>query len=223
MRILLVEDELPLSRAIIKILEKNNYSADAVYNGFDALDFINSGNYDAMILDIMIPKINGIAVLKKIRAEGNNIPVLILSAKSEIEDKVMGLDSGANYYLTKPFDTRELLASIRAITRVTPAGGSCLTYGNISLDRTSFEIVSPTGRASLSNKEFQIFELLMMNPRRVLSTEKLMEKVWGFDSDAELNVVWVYVSYLRRKLEDLDASIRIKASRNVGYSLEEKQ
>lgn len=223
MRILLVEDELPLSRAILKILEKNNYSADAVYNGFDALDYIDTGNYDAMILDIMIPKLNGIAVLKRLRADGNNIPVLVLSAKSEIEDKVAGLDSGANYYLTKPFDTRELLASIRAITRVTAEGGSCLTYGNITLDRASFEIISPTGRTGLSNKEFQIFELLMMNPKRVLSTEKLMEKVWGYDSESEINVVWVYVSYLRKKLTDLGASIRIKASRNVGYSLEEKQ
>ena len=221
MRILLVEDERPLSRAIIKILEKNNYSADAVYNGFDALDYIETDNYDAIILDLMLPKLNGIAVLKKIRANGNNIPVLILTARSEIEDKVEGLDSGANYYLTKPFDTRELLASIRAITRTSSTGDSKLVCGNVTLDRASFELSSPSGRVRLSNKEFQIIELLMVNPRRVLSTEKLMEKVWGYDSDAEINVVWVYVSYLRKKLTDLDATIRIKALRNVGYSLEE--
>lgn len=221
MRILLVEDERPLSRAIIKILEKNNYSADAVYNGFDALDYIETDNYDAIILDLMLPKLNGIAVLKKIRASGNNIPVLILTARSEIEDKVEGLDSGANYYLTKPFDTRELLASIRAITRTSSTGDSKLVCGNVTLDRASFELRSPSGRVRLSNKEFQIIELLMVNPKRVLSTEKLMEKVWGYDSDAEINVVWVYVSYLRKKLTDLDATIRIKALRNVGYSLEE--
>lgn len=223
MRILVAEDEQSLARAIVKILEKNNYSADAVHNGFDALDYIASGNYDALILDIMMPKLNGIAVLKKLREVGNGIPVLILTARSEVDDKVLGLDSGANYYLTKPFDTKELLATIRAITRGSTGGGSKLVFGNLSLDRSTFELSSPSGSFRLANKEFQLMELLMLNPHQVISTEKLMEKIWGFDSEAEINVVWVYVSYLRKKLSALSSSVSIKASRNVGYTLEENK
>ena len=221
MRILLAEDERPLARALLKIFEKNNYSADAVYNGEDALIYIESGNYDVAVLDIMMPKTDGITVLKKVRAKGNMIPILMLTAKSEIDDKVLGLDSGANYYLTKPFDSKELLASIRAITRSNTATDSRLTFGNITLDRATYELSSAAGSFRLANREFQMMELLMANPHHIISAERFMESIWGFDSDAEINVVWVYISYLRKKLTALNADIQIKASRNAGYSLEE--
>lgn len=223
MRILLAEDEKPLARAIVKIFEKNNYSADAVYNGEDALTYLESGNYDVAILDIMMPKMDGITVLKKLRSHKNHIPVLMLTAKSEIDDKVLGLDSGANYYLTKPFDTKELLAAIRAITRTQAEVDSKLTVGNITLDRSTFELVSPSGSFRLANKEFQMMEILMSNPHQIISAEHFMEKIWGFDSDVEINVVWVYISYLRKKLAALHANTFIKASRNAGYSLEEEE
>jgi len=220
MRILLAEDERSLAKALVKIFEKNHYSADAVYNGQDALDYLENGNYDVAVLDVMMPGMDGISVLKKIRAQGNHIPVMILTAKAEIDDKVLGLDSGANYYLTKPFDTKELLAGIRAITRSTVEFDSKLTMGNISLDRKTFTIFSETGSFRLANKEFQMMEMLMNNPKRLISAEMFMEKIWGYDSDAEINVVWVYISYLRKKLIALNADIEIKATRNAGYSLE---
>jgi len=221
MRILYAEDEKALSRAVVKIFEKNNYAVDAVYNGEDALAYLESGDYDAAILDVMMPKTDGIEVLKKLRAAGNQIPVLMLTAKSEIEDRVLGLDSGANDYLPKPFDTRELLARIRAITRSKTGTDSTLTFGNITLNRASFELSSPTGSFRLANKEYQMMEFLMANPRHIISTERFMEKIWGYDSEAEINVVWVYISYLRKKLTALHADIQIKASRNAGYSLED--
>lgn len=221
MRILLAEDERPLARAIVKIFEKNNYSADAVHNGEDALLYIESGNYDVAVLDVMMPGKDGIAVLKAVRAKGNRIPILLLTAKSEVDDKVLGLDSGANYYLTKPFDAKELLAAIRAITRSEAAADSTLSCGNITLDRATFELSSPTGSFRLANREFQMMELLLANPRHILPAERFLEKIWGYDSDAEISVVWVYISYLRKKLAALHADIQIKASRNAGYSLEE--
>ena len=221
MRILLAEDERALSRAIIKIFEKNNYAADPVYNGQEALDYIESGNYDVVVLDIMMPVLDGISVLKKLRTAGNNIPVIMLTAKSEIDDKVLGLDSGANDYLTKPFDSKELLARIRVITRSTAAKDSNLTFGNVTLNRATFELSAPGGVLNLQNKEYQMLEMLMSNPNHVIPTERFMERVWGYDSDSEINVVWVYVSNLRKKLAKIGADIKIKASRNVGYSLEE--
>lgn len=221
MRILLAEDEKALSKAIIKIFEKNNCSADAVYDGEDALIYLESGDYDVAVLDIMMPKMDGITVLKKIRANGNQIPVLMLTAKSEIEDRVLGLDCGANDYLPKPFDTRELLARIRSITRSKTETSTKLTAGNITLDRATFELSSPTGSFRLANKEFQMMEFFMANPNHIVSTESFMEKIWGYDSEAEINVVWVYISYLRKKLTALHANIQIKASRNAGYSLED--
>ena len=221
MRILLAEDERSLARAIVKIFEKNNYSADAVHNGEDALMYLEGGNYDVVVLDVMMPKMDGITVLKKLRASGNQIPVLILTAKSEIDDKVLGLDSGANYYLTKPFNTKELLAAIRAITRTQAEVDTKLTVGNITLDRSTFELASPHGSFRLANKEFQMMEIFMSNPHHIISAERFMERIWGFDNEAEINVVWVYVSYLRKKLAALYANISIKSSRNAGYSLEE--
>lgn len=220
MRILLAEDELALSRVIVKILEKNNYSTDAVYNGEDALAYIENGNYDAIILDVMMPKMDGFEVLRRVRGQGIHTPILILSAKTEIDDKVMGLDLGANDYLAKPFDTKELLARIRVITRTQISQDSVLTFGNISLNRATYELSGAGSSFRLANKEFQMMEMLMANPGHIISAERFMEKIWGYESDSEINVVWVYVSYLRKKLAALDADFVIKASRNAGYTLE---
>lgn len=222
MRLLLAEDEKALSKALTAILERNNYSVDPVYDGQAALDYLSADNYDGLILDIMMPKIDGITVLKEIRSKGNLIPVLLLTAKSEVDDKVLGLDAGANDYLTKPFHSKELLARIRAMTRTrTAQTSSQLRMGNITLDCATFELSSPTGSFRLANREFQMMELLMSAPRNLISTERFMEKIWGYDSEAELNVVWVYISYLRKKLAALHADIQIRATRNAGYSLEE--
>ncbi len=220
MRILIAEDERPLARALVKIFEKNNYSADAVYNGEEALSYLVTDNYDVLVLDIMMPVMDGITALKKLRAEGNQIPVLLLTAKSEVDDRVLGLDSGANYYLTKPFDTKELLATVRAITRKGKEIDTKIYFGNISLDRQTFEMSSPSGNFRLANKEFQMMEMLMSSPKNIISAEKFMEKIWGFDAEAEINVVWAYVSYLRKKLIALEGDITIKSSRNIGYFLE---
>lgn len=223
MRLLLAEDERSLSKAIVTILRKNNYEVDPVYDGQDAIDYLENGTYDGAILDIMMPRMDGLSVLKKLRAGGSQVPVLILTARSEIDDKVAGLDSGANDYLTKPFAVPELMARIRAMTRTQSAQNSSqLTFGNITLDQTTFELSSPGGKFRLANKEFQMLELLMSNPHHLISTEQFMEKIWGFESEADLSVVWVYISYLRKKLTALDADVQIKASRNAGYSLEEK-
>ncbi|MCC8128489.1 MAG: response regulator transcription factor [Clostridiales bacterium] len=222
MRLLLAEDERSLSRAIVAILEKNHYSVDAVYDGAEALAWLENGDYDGVILDLMMPKMDGITVLRRVREVGNQVPVLILTAKSEIDDKVLGLDSGANDYLTKPFNSRELLARIRAMTRgQTAQPDSRLQVGNVTLDRATFELSSPTGSFRLANREFQMLEMLMSNPKRLIPTERFLEKIWGYDSETEINVVWVYISYLRKKLAALHANIQIKATRNAGYSLEE--
>lgn len=224
MRILLAEDERSLSRAVVALLEKNNYSADAVYDGTEALEYLAAENYDAVILDIMMPKMDGLTVLRKLRERGSHVPVLMLTAKSEVEDKVAGLDTGANDYLTKPFATAELLARIRAMTRTqNTQTDSRLSFGNVVLDQTTFELSAPGGSIRLANKEYQMIELLMRNPRQVIPTERFLEKIWGYDSDVEINVVWVYISYLRKKLAALHANVQIKATRNTGYSLEEKQ
>ena len=216
MRLLLAEDEYSLTRALVKILEKNNYTVEAVYNGEDALAYLEAGDYDAVILDIMMPKMDGLTVLKKLRKRGSRIPVLMLTAKAEVDDKVLGLDSGANDYLTKPFDTRELLARLRAMTRNQNVTDTKLVFGNISLDRATFELSSPTGSYRLTNREFQMMEMLMRNPRHLISTERFLEKIWNLNSDSGINVVWVYISYLRKKLAALQANIQIRATRNAG-------
>ena len=221
MRILLAEDERSLSRAIVAILERNNYSVDAVYDGAEALDYIESGNYDAVIMDIMMPRVDGISAIKTMRERGIMTPILILSAKSEVDDKVEGLDSGANDYLTKPFEIKELLARIRAITRKADTqGDAILRIGNTELNLASFVIKSVCGEQTLANREFQIMQMLMRNPSNLISTEHFMQKIWGFDSEAEISVVWVYISCLRKKLEKIGANFIIKAHRNAGYSLE---
>ena len=224
MRLLLAEDERSLSRALVKILENGKYSVDAVYDGQEALDYLEDENYDGVILDIMMPKKDGLTVLKELRAKGNAIPVLLLTAKSEIEDKVEGLDLGANDYLTKPFAPPELLARIRAMLRngpATVAADSILSMGNIRLDTSKFELSGPGGSFQLANKEYQIMELFLRHQGQVFSAERLLEKIWGYETEADINVVWVYISYLRKKLTALDADIRIRAIRSVGYSLEE--
>lgn len=224
MKLLLAEDEQSLSKALTAILEHNGYTVDAVYDGIEALEYLEMGEYDGVILDIMMPRMDGMTALQKIREKGNQVPILMLTAKSEIDDKVAGLDGGANDYLTKPFASKELMARIRAMTRTqTAAVTSALQFENISLDQATKELSSPSGNFHLANKEFQVMELLMSNPQNVIPTEQIMEKVWGYDSNAELNVVWAYISYLRKKLTVLNADIQIKATRNTGYSLEVKQ
>ena len=221
MRLLFAEDEKSLSRAVSAILKKNNYSVDAVYNGADALDYLATENYDGVILDVMMPKVDGFTVLKRMREAGNKTPVLMLTARSEIDDKVFGLDSGANDYLTKPFDTKELLARIRVMTRQSEVQtDSKLCVGNLTLDSATYDLVGPDGRYKLAGKEFQMLEMLMRNPKRLISTDAFMDRIWGYESEAELNVVWVYVSYLRKKLEAVGANVKIKAQRGVGYYLE---
>lgn len=224
MRLLFAEDEKSLSRAITAILKKNHYEMDAVYDGEEALAYLECGTYDGAILDIMMPKKDGLTVLKEIRRQGNNTPVLMLTAKAEIDDRVLGLDSGATDYLTKPFAAPELLARIRAMTRTQMTQNtSSLSFGNLSLNQTSFELSSPSGSYQLTNKEFQLLELLMANPGQVISSDRLFEKIWGYESDADPSVIWVYISYLRKKLTALNASVRIRAIRNAGYRLEEIQ
>ena len=220
MRILLAEDERSLSRAITALLERSNYSVDPVYDGVEALDYLAGGNYDALILDIMMPKMDGMEVLHRLRAQGDLIPVLLLTAKSEIADKVHGLDSGANDYLTKPFATAELLARLRAITRQSVQLSSRLSFGNLCLDQTTFELSSPVGSFRLANKEYQMMELFMRHPRQIIHPDRFLERIWGYDSEVEVSVVWVYISYLRKKLSALHADVQIKVHRNAGYSLE---
>lgn len=222
MRLLLAEDELDLSNALVAVLKNNNYSVDAVYDGQEALDYIEAGNYDGVILDIMMPKIDGITVLKTIRKHGNSIPILMLTAKNEIDDRVLGLDSGADDYLTKPFNMKELLARIRAMTRrQSKTTETILQFGDLKLDRSTYRMEVGDESIRLGNKEYQMLEMLMTNPGQIISVEQFMEKIWGYDSDTELNTVWVFISYIRKKLVSLGAHVQIKATRGLGYSLEE--
>ena len=225
MRLLLAEDEKDLSDALVTVLKHNNYSVDAVYNGQDALDYLTEGdNYDGAILDIMMPKLDGISVLKQVRAQGNHLPILMLTAKSEIDDRVNGLDSGADDYLTKPFSMKELLARIRAMTRrQAETTDAILQFGDLKLDRSTYQLSTQSGELRLANKEYQMLEMLMTNPGQIISVEQFMDKIWGYDSEAEFNVVWVYISYLRKKLTSLHSSVQIKATRGLGYSLMEEQ
>lgn len=223
MRLLLAEDEKELNQALATVLRRNNYTVDCAYDGEEALDFIDSNEYDGVILDIMMPKIDGIKILKTIRNESNNVPVLFLTAKSEIDDRVEGLDAGADDYLTKPFAMKELLARVRALTRRQgDIADSVLRSGNLSLNKSTFELGVANSNVRLGNKDFQMMEMLMSNEGVVISADKFMEKIWGFDSDADISVVWVYISNLRKKLAGLDSDMEIKAIRNQGYVLEKK-
>lgn len=221
MRILLAEDEPELNKALVAVFTKNNYSVDSVFDGEEAVTYLTEGDYDCAVLDVMMPKMDGITALKTVRKAGKTLPVLILTAKSEIDDRILGLDSGADDYLTKPFAVKELLARVRAITRRLTVGvDSNLTYGNCVLSRSTYLLTTPEGETRLTNKEFQMLEMLMSAPNQVVSPEQFMEKIWGFDSDSDIGVVWVYIAYLRKKLAAVKADVQIKALRNAGYTLE---
>lgn len=220
-RILVAEDEKEMSDALVEILTRANYAVDAVYNGQDALDYLEVGGYDGAILDVMMPKMDGFSVLKELRKSGNTVPVLMLTARAEIDDRVEGLDLGADDYLTKPFAMKELLARVRAIVRrQTEATSSKISFGDVTLDSVSYVVSAPGGTEHLPGKEYQLLELFMSNPHQVISTDRIMERVWGYESESEVNVVWVTISSLRKRLEKLDACIKIKAKRGQGYYLE---
>ena len=224
LKVLVVDDEARMRKLVKDFLTVKGFQVLEAGDGEEAVDiFFKQKDIALIILDVMMPKMDGITALKTLRARGNTTPVLILSAKSEIDDKVLGLDSGANDYLTKPFDAKELLARIRAITRIQNTGTSSqITYGNITLDCATYELSSASSSFKLANREFQMMELLIANPTHLIPTQRFLEKIWGYDSDVEINVVWVYISYLRKKLDALGATIQIKAVRNAGYFLEEK-
>lgn len=221
MKILIVEDDASLRRALVSILQKNNYTVEAVDNGGDAFDYLCSELYDAAILDIMMPVMDGVSVLVQARKERVATPVLLLTAKSEIDDKITGLDAGANDYLIKPFDMRELLARLRVLTRKSGVQqNNVISFGNTSLNTQSFELSAPGGSYKLANKEYQTMLLFMRNPRVVISSSRVLENIWGPDSRAEDNTVWTYISYLRRKLEAIDSDVQIRTMRGAGYILE---
>ncbi len=224
MRLLYAEDERQMSEAVVDILTFHKYTVDAVYDGEEALDFIRAEQYDGIILDVMMPKLDGVQVLKKIRDMGIHTPVLLLTAKSDIEDRIAGLDAGADDYLAKPFAMGEFLARVRALLRrregYTP---DVMTMGNVSLNMANYELSTPEKTYSLSKIEYQLMELLMLNKGVYLSTDDLLTKVWGYDTDAEMGIVWVYISYLRKKLNSMNADIEIRAKRNIGYKLQKKE
>ena len=222
MRILIAEDEVTIARALKVMLERNKYAVDVVHSGKDALDYIRAANYDALVLDIMMPGLDGLTVLREARALGITTPALFLTAKAEIEDRVTGLDAGADDYLPKPFDASEFLARVRALTRRSGAyTPSRLTLGNTSLDCGAYQLLTSYGETRLNNKEFQLMELFLRHPHQVFSSEHLMETVWGLDAEAEMDVVWTYIGFLRKKLKALQADIEIKTIRGAGYALEE--
>jgi len=222
MRILIVEDEVRLASTLQDLMEMNGYSADVCHDGESGLDNALSGIYDVIILDVMLPKRDGFSVLRALRGAGNSTPVLMLTARSEVADRVEGLDCGADYYLTKPFAPKELLACIRALSRRQPELQQIdtLTYGDLILDKNLFNLSCADRSVHLSRKEFDLMELLMRNREVVLTKETLLLKLWGYESDAEDNHVEVYISFLRKKLAHLRSAVRIKTIRMVGYCLE---
>lgn len=222
MRILVVEDEVRLASTLKDLLEMNGYAADVCHDGESGLDNALSGIYDVMILDVMLPRLDGFTVLRRLRASGNATPVLMLTARSEVTDRIEGLDCGADYYLTKPFEPRELLACIRALTRRQPElrNTDRLEYGDLTLDKRAFTLSCGSRNVRLSRKEFDMMELLMLNRNVVLTKESLLVKIWGYESDAEDNNVEVYISFLRKKLDHLHSRVKIRTIRMVGYLLE---
>ena len=221
MKLLYAEDERGLSEAVVDVLEYNKYKVDPVYDGQDALDYARNDQYDGIILDVMMPKKSGLEVLRELRAAGDKTPILLLTAKAEVEDRIQGLDLGADDYLPKPFAMGELMARIRAMLRrredFTP---DLLTMGNLCLDRQNYTLSVGAERILLPKLEFQLMELFLLNRGIYLSTEDILVKVWGYDTEAEIGIVWVYISYLRKKLTCLGANVVIKAKRNIGYTLE---
>lgn len=222
MRILIAEDEEELARGLKFLLEKNKFTVDIVYDGEQALEYFEGADYDVVVLDIMMPKVNGLEVLRQIRKTGSGVPILLLTAKAEIEDRVAGLDAGADDYLPKPFASKEFIARVKALSRRN-AGYTdlCLSFGKVHLDCNRYELSCETKTVRLNNKEFQLMELFMRNPRLVFSTAHLMDKLWDQDSEADMNVVWTYVGFVRKKLKQIDADIEIRTIRGAGYSLEE--
>ena len=221
MRILIAEDDPKLLKSLVHIFELKNYSVDGVDNGTDAFDFASSDEYDGLVLDIMMPGMDGVSLLKKLRAEGITTPALFLTARTEIDQRIEGLDAGADDYLPKPFSTGELLARVRAMLRrkdnFTP---DMLTFGELSLNRSTYEIVCGKKSLSLSGREFQVMEMLMRNPNAVVSADQLITHIWGWDAGVDTSVVWVHISNIRKKLESLSAPVVIKFVRNAGYMLE---
>lgn len=220
MKLLLAEDEIEMSEALVDILTYHKYIVDAVYDGQMALDYASAEQYDGIILDIMMPKMSGLEVLQRLRKNGCRTPILLLTAKSLVEDRIAGLDMGADDYLPKPFDTGELLARIRAMLRrreeFTP---DILKCGDISLNMQNYELCGNGQSFVLPKIEYQLMEAFMLNQGMYLSSETLLEKVWGYDTDAEVGVVWVYISYLRKRLQSLNSKVEIQAKRNIGYRL----
>lgn len=222
MRILIIEDEKRLSEALVQIFAQNKFSSDAAFDGEYGLDCAMTGIYDVIILDVMLPKMDGFSVLKRLREENISTPVLMLTAKDEVQDKVKGLDSGADDYLTKPFNTDELMARIRALIRRRPDAvcDDFISFGDLSLNLSTYELGCNGKSIVLGAKELQIFELLIRYGDHILSKEELILKVWGYESDAEYNNVEVYISFLRKKLTHLHSTVQIKTVRNAGYHLE---
>lgn len=222
MRILIAEDDPKLLKSLVHIFQLNHYVADGVSNGTDALDYASTGEYDALILDIMMPGMDGIQVLQTLRQQGITTPAMFLTARTEVYQRIEGLDAGADDYLPKPFSTGELLARVRAMLRrkenFTP---DLLTFGTLQLNRSTYELSCGSRTLSLSGKEFQVMEMLMLHPSRVLSTEQFLTHIWGWDTSVDTSVVWVHVSNIRKKLEALGTPVRIRFVRGAGYVLEE--
>lgn len=221
MKILIAEDEISTAKALKVILEKSKFSVDIVHNGTDAWSYIQASPYEVIVLDIMMPGMSGLEVLAKIRENNMKTPVLMLTAKAELEDKVAGLDAGADDYLAKPFATSELIARVKALGRRSEAySDSVKSLGNLTLDSNKFEMRVGSKAVTLTNKEYQLIELFILHPGFVFSTEHLMEKIWGLDSESYIDVVWTHIGFVRKKLKQLEANVEIKTIRGAGYSLE---
>ena len=222
MKLLLVEDEKQLSEALQQILIKNKYSVDAVYNGDEGLDYALTDVYDVIILDIMLPKLNGIEILKMIRKRKISTPVILLTAKGSVEDRILGLDSGADDYLPKPFSPDELLARLRALTRRNGdfINENILEFSDIKLNLSTYDMEVNDNSITLTQKEFEILKYFMQRPKLVVSKDDLITKLWGFDSDVEHNNIEVYISFLRKKLAYVESNVKITTIRRVGYRLE---
>ena len=222
MRILIAEDEIELARGLKYLLERNKFSVDIVHDGEEALGRFGSSEYDVVVLDIMMPKKDGLEVLDCIRKGGSNVPVMMLTAKAEIEDRVAGLEAGADDYLPKPFASREFIARVKALSRRNTAyAEAVLEFGDVRLDCNRYELSCGDVSVRLNNKEFQLMELFMRHPHFVFSTSHLMDKIWGQDSEADLNVVWTYVGFIRKRLKQVGGGVEIRTARGAGYSLEE--
>ena len=220
MKILIVEDEIRLADSLKILLEKKGFAAEAVYDGLTGADYAETGIYDLLILDVMMPGLDGYELARRIRLKRCGTPILMLTAKSELEDRIAGLNAGADYYLTKPFDTRELLACINALLRRQGAQVDELTLGNTHLDLPSCTLIAAQGSVQLSAKEFDVMRLLFQAGNGIVSKDVLLSRVWGFDSNAVENNVEVYIGFLRKKLHSIGSNVQITTIRRLGYRLE---